>query len=80
MCSQDRLSSPERWVCTSQRALLNWDPNKLNSNCLKKSIVCWDTRLEQLVKHQTLDSSSSHNLRILESSPESGPVLSGESA
>lgn len=45
-----------------------------------RKVLMWGAWVAHLVKLPTLDFSSGHDHGILRSRPESGPVLSGESA
>ena len=51
-----------------------------NLGLFQKSSNSRGTWVAQLVKHPTLDFGSGHDLRVLGSSPISGPMLSRESA
>ena len=47
---------------------------------LNRNVVSWGTWVAQLVKYQTLDFGSGHDLRVLRLSPEWGSTVGMESA
>jgi len=46
----------------------------------KSKMISWSTWVAQLVKRPTLDFGSGHDLRVVRSSPTSGPMLGMEPA